>query len=341
MTNETRDGRRAAPALVLLLAALALLLAACGETAGAPSSGDGYDEQPEETYSAEEPGDTHSTEEPGEQYSSPGNTSDAYEYDAGLEEYSENDEYAAAGAQEYPGEESTQYAEEEYSASSTTSDADAYQYELPEIAAASPTYEAPTMVGPEGTPLEDFLFAVGEELDAKWSQAFARRGLSWSSPYLQIYQEEGLRIEGCGDVIHNYQGPLYCPDTKTIYYPVPWEVRETGRSLEDFGDFAVAATLAHEMAHHVQGQLGVVADGRNVFTIQKELQADCYAGVWANSVYYEGRLEAGDFEEAVYLLNNIADLPGTPPNDPTAHGTEQQRIDAFAHGYNTGDLNQC
>jgi uncharacterized protein len=212
--------------------------------------------------------------------------------------------------------------------------------ELPEAPPAPASVEPPALTGPEGKPLEDFLFEVGNELDAKWGQWFANAGYSYSSPNLQIYQEDQLSIAGCGGVIHDYQGPLYCSQTQTIYYPYPWYVRDTGKSLEEFGDFAVAATLAHEMGHHVQGLLGMVAN-LNVYSIQMELQADCFAGVWAASVYYEGRLEPGDIEEAVYLLMNIADLPGTPWNDPQAHGTEQQRIDAFSLGYQSGDPNRC
>jgi predicted metalloprotease len=212
--------------------------------------------------------------------------------------------------------------------------------ELPEATPAPATATPPALTGPEGKPLEDFLFEVGYELDAKWSQWFANAGYSYSSANLQIYQEEQLSIGGCGGIIQNYQGPLYCSETQTIYYPYPWEVRDTGKSLEEFGDFAVAATLAHEIGHHVQGLLGLVSN-QNVYSIQMELQADCFAGVWASSVYHEGRLEPGDIEEAIYLLMNIADLPGTPWDDPQAHGTEQQRIDAFSHGYQTGDPDQC
>jgi len=107
-----------------------------------------------------------------------------------------------------------------------------------------------------------------------------------------IYEESTVSIGGCGGVVRNQDGPLYCSETQTIYYPYPWTVGDTGVELEEHGDFAVAAVMAHEFAHHVQGQLGLVKNW-NVYSIQMELQAGCLAGVWATTIYYEGRLESG------------------------------------------------
>ena len=101
----------------------------------------------------------------------------------------------------------------------------------------------------------------------------------------------------------------------------------------------MAFILAHELGHHVQNQLGTL-DAR-LFTIQVELQADCFAGVWGRSIFEEGTLEEGDLGEAVEQLANFADLPGTPWDHPGAHGTESQRIDAFFTGYETGRPRQC
>jgi predicted metalloprotease len=79
----------------------------------------------------------------------------------------------------------------------------------------------------------------------------------------------------------------------------------------------------------------------SLLTIQRELQADCLAGLWGRSVYEEGSLERGDVEEAIQSLQNVADLPGTPPTDPGAHGNEEQRIVAFMTGYESRDGSQC
>jgi predicted metalloprotease len=101
----------------------------------------------------------------------------------------------------------------------------------------------------------------------------------------------------------------------------------------------LAFILAHELGHHVQNQLGIFDAG--LFTIQEELQADCFAGVWGRSVFEQGSLEEGDLGEAAEELANVADVPGTPWDHPGAHGTESQRIDAFFTGYETGRPRQC
>jgi predicted metalloprotease len=118
-------------------------------------------------------------------------------------------------------------------------------------------------------------------------------------------------------------GPFYCSESSTVYYPLSWS-DPSGRTPAEIGDFAVAVILAHEVEHHVQNMTGAFADP-NVCTIQFELQADCFAGLWSRSVYEEGLLEPGDIGESLQIAANAADLLGTPAEDPNAHGTEAQR----------------
>lgn len=245
------------------------------------------------------------------------------------------------GTEEAGGE---QYEEGSAQATSSTPSAggETLLEELPQ-ASAMATASSAALSGPEGKPLDDFLYMVVEDLDSKWGQLFADAAYSYSSPEFVIFQEDELyvgQMAHCADVIYNYQGPQYCWENETIYYPFPWTVPTTGLQLEAYGDFAVASTVAHEFAHHVQQELGLIK-GVTASSIQLELQADCLTGVWANTTYYEGSLELGDVEEAVGLMATMGDTPGTPSYDPNAHGTYQQRIDAFFLGYQSGDPGQC
>jgi predicted metalloprotease len=210
--------------------------------------------------------------------------------------------------------------------------------ELPEVIPAQANAQPPVLAGPEGKPLEPFLYEVGTDLDKKWAQWFAYAGHGYISPNLTVYDEIALSINGCGGIAQRAAGPFYCPDNYTIYFPSSFTVRNTGRTFEGYGDFAVATVMAHEFAHHVQNLLGIL---QSTYSIQHELQADCLSGTWATTIYYEGRLEEGDVEEAITLLANIGDMPGTLRTDPRAHGTYQERIDWFWHGYQTGDPDQC
>lgn len=100
----------------------------------------------------------------------------------------------------------------------------------------------------------------------------------------------------------------------------------------EVGDFAIAFILAHEWGHAVQDEVGA----RGKFTIQYELQADCYAGAWAIDADFRGLIEKGDIDESLYALASASDLRGTPWTDPSAHGRPRDRIGAFVLGYERG-----
>jgi predicted metalloprotease len=196
----------------------------------------------------------------------------------------------------------------------------------------------PKIVGSQDMTREEFAQVIGSDLNAKWQSLFEGGGYAYSNAGLYLY-EAPIPITGCGGVADPEMGPAYCSDNQTIYYPLTWTDR-SGRTPAQVGDFAVAVVLAHEVGHHVQNLSGTFQNP-NFYTIQLELQADCLAGIWGRSVFEEGSLESDDVGEALELMTNAADLPGTPATDPGAHGTDAQRIDAFFTGYESGDAGQC
>lgn len=196
----------------------------------------------------------------------------------------------------------------------------------------------PRIVGSEDMTIDEFVQTIGGDLNAKWQALFQESGYYYANADFVLF-DEPMPIAGCEGVANPEWGPFYCSETQGVYYPPTW-VDPSGQSPAEIGDFAVAMILAHEQGHHVQNLLGILQDPR-FYTIQRELQADCLAGIWGRSVYEEGSLERGDVEEAVQSLQNVADLPGTPPTDPAAHGNEQQRVDAFMTGFESGDVGEC
>jgi predicted metalloprotease len=123
------------------------------------------------------------------------------------------------------------------------------------------------------------------------------------------------------------------------------------------GDFAWAYVIAHEMGHHVQKLAGIAdqvaretrdnPDQRNALSVRQELQADCYAGVWANSVFRQGQLEQGDVQEAMAASEAVGDdrlqrqATGSVNPDTFTHGTSEQRERWFESGYRSGDPGSC
>lgn len=108
--------------------------------------------------------------------------------------------------------------------------------------------------------------------------------------------------------------------------------------MTEYGDFAMATVAAHEVGHHVQQQLDIFGQ---YTSLQTELQADCFAGVWGYSVYYEGLVESGDIDEAMSISWEGGDLPEQPRGGPRAHGSSEERVEWFTTGYDNGDPGRC
>lgn len=186
-----------------------------------------------------------------------------------------------------------------------------------------------------------------------WTQVFqSQLKRSYTPPVLVLFSN--VTASPCGNA-SGATGPFYCPADKKAYLDTAF-FATLERSLGAKGDFAAAYVIAHEVAHHVQNELGILgkvhqrrqAVGQteaNMLTVRLELQADCLSGVWARAV--DGLLDPGDIEEALNAARKIGDdtlqrRAGRVPQPHTfTHGTSAQRSRWFARGYDTGDLRQC
>jgi uncharacterized protein len=171
--------------------------------------------------------------------------------------------------------------------------------------------------------------------------------------YSRAYQS------GCG-AAQSAMGPFYCPTDKKIYLDTEF-FNELSQRFQAPGDFAQAYVIAHEVGHHVQDLMGTLDEAHNAqarsgetqgnaIQVKVELQADCYAGVWAaNAKTPEGQpvMEQGDFEEGMRAAEAIGDdtlqrqTQGTVVPDSFTHGTSAQRMEALQRGYKSGDPNVC
>jgi predicted metalloprotease len=146
-------------------------------------------------------------------------------------------------------------------------------------------------------------------------------------------------------------GPFYCPGDQKLYLDFAF-FNELKREFRAPGDFAAAYVIAHEVGHHVQNLLGTMdkvqgSDGGNRLSVALELQADCYAGVWASFAQKQGVVETGDPEEALRAASAVGDdmiqrrTQGYVVPESFTHGSAQQRMQWFTRGMQTGDMRQC
>ena len=188
-----------------------------------------------------------------------------------------------------------------------------------------------------------------------WTQVFAEKGAQYKKPKLRIF--DNATDTGCG-VGRTASGPFYCPADQKVYIDLIFY-----RLMQErFGvscEFAQAYVIAHEIGHHVQNQLGIsdkVQAARengserqaNEMSVRLELQADCFAGLWANkSNQSHAILEQGDVESALKAANAIGDdalqrqAQGHVVPDSFTHGTSEQRVRWFSKGLDKGDVEQC
>jgi predicted metalloprotease len=199
--------------------------------------------------------------------------------------------------------------------------------------------------------LADFVGVVVKENENLWTEVFQQNNRSFQPAGVVLFTD--LTQSACGTAQAS-TGPFYCPNDQKVYIDLSFydQLRDQfGAS----GDFAQAYVIAHEIGHHVQQLTGVLPEfnaqraqmsqeQQNAYSVRVELQADCYAGVWANYAGQEDLLETGDFEEAMNAANAIGDDTLTrgqvAPRNFT-HGTSEQRMRWFQRGYSTGDVGQC
>ena len=151
----------------------------------------------------------------------------------------------------------------------------------------------------------------------------------------------------CGNASSS-TGPFYCPGDQKLYLDFAF-FRELKNDFKAPGDFAQAYVIAHEVGHHVQNLLGTMdkVGGDNRSSVALELQADCYAGVWAFYANKQGLIEAGDYEEALTAASSVGDdtiqkrSQGYVVPESFTHGSSRERQSWFAKGLQAGDMRQC
>jgi predicted metalloprotease len=199
--------------------------------------------------------------------------------------------------------------------------------------------------------LRDFSKFVFNDVQAMWQRTFQEQGLPYERAKLVLYRD-GVNT-ACGTA-SSAVGPFYCPGDRYVYLDLSF-YRDMERQLQAAGDFAWAYVIAHEVGHHVQQQLGISAkvdevrrsdpDRANEASVRLELQADCYAGVWASTVF--DQLEPGDLDEALRASEAVGDdrLQGQSGRrvdpDTFTHGSSAQRRAWFERGRARGEPADC
>jgi predicted metalloprotease len=201
--------------------------------------------------------------------------------------------------------------------------------------------------------LANFVAVVLADTEDVWTEVFEENGQRYRKPKLVLFRN--LVQSACG-FQQAATGPFYCPLDETVYIDLAFYEDMRGQ-LGAEGDFAQAYVIAHEVGHHVQKLLGISDQVRaaqmrvggaeaNDLSVRLELQADFFAGVWANHAEQKWQiLEEGDIEEALNAAAAIGDdrlqrkSQGFVVPESFTHGTSEQRVKWFVHGLRTGDIN--
>ncbi len=204
-------------------------------------------------------------------------------------------------------------------------------------------------------PQVDFVRAVLGETEDVWTAWFQQHGRTYTKPKLILFS--GSIDSACG-FASAASGPFYCPGDQHVYLDLAF-FRQLSTQFGAPGDFARAYVIAHEVGHHVQDLLGTTAAassaerrsdrvGANHVSEEVELQADCYAGVWAAQANQARHiLEPGDLEQGLRAASSVGDdtlqkrMQGTVVPDSFTHGTSEQRVRWFRRGYDSGKVENC
>ncbi len=202
------------------------------------------------------------------------------------------------------------------------------------------------------TPEELYACRVMKSTEDTWGALFQQGGQQYRPAKIEFYRGGGN--SGCGQA-QSAMGPFYCPADQGVYIDTSF-FQTMEQQMGAGGDFAKAYVIAHEVGHHIQNITGVAdqvrqrqsrvsqADG-NQLQVRMELQADCYAGVWAGR--NATRIEAGDIEEGMTAANAIGDdtlmkqSGQRPVESMFTHGTSEQRMAALKRGLQSGNPNSC
>jgi predicted metalloprotease len=216
----------------------------------------------------------------------------------------------------------------------------------------------PQAVAPTGTPTDaggEFVAAVLGDTEDTWSEIFAGGSARYRPPTLVLFEQ---RVASDCGIASSGAGPFYCPKDEKIYIDLMF-FRELESQFQAPGDFARAYVLAHEVGHHVQHLLGTLENvrsaqqraaqtRRNQLQVMVELQADCYAGIWAHHANRSRQiLENGDVEEALGAASAVGDdtiqrrVQGEVVPESFTHGSALQRVEWFRRGLEAGALTAC
>jgi len=200
-----------------------------------------------------------------------------------------------------------------------------------------------------------FVSKVLASTEDTWNEVFRASGRQYEEPKLVLFS--GVTPTACGTG-QSAMGPFYCPGDQKVYIDLTF-FRDLKSRFKAPGEFAQAYVVAHEVAHHVQNQLGIadkVSQARqraskaeaNALSVRMELQADCLAGVWGKHTdTMKGVLEPGDLEAALNAASAIGDdrlqqqTQGRIVPESFTHGSSEQRVRWFKRGFESGDMNQC
>jgi predicted metalloprotease len=204
---------------------------------------------------------------------------------------------------------------------------------------------------PSNDPASEFIAVVLADTEDTWGRVFASAGRQYREPVLVLFEDSVQ--SACGSA-SSASGPFYCPGDQKVYLDLSF-FRELDRRFGAPGDFAQAYVVAHEVGHHVQNLLGINRQvqeaqragsrtGANALSVQLELQADCFAGVWGHHANKKNLLDPGDVEEGLSAAAAIGDdrlSGGRASPESFTHGTSEQRERWLRQGLQTGDTNGC
>ncbi len=219
---------------------------------------------------------------------------------------------------------------------------------------------AGTPVGADGTPAQpdaasDFVSVVLADTEDTWTAILAEAGQRYEVPKLVLFSDSVQ--SACGSA-QAAMGPFYCPADQKVYIDLSF-YRDLRDRFQAPGDFAQAYVIAHEVGHHVQNITGLSAQVQkarqqgseveaNALSVRLELQADCFAGIWAHRADRTRQiLETGDVEEALTAASAIGDdrlqqqSRGYVTPDSFTHGSAEQRVRWFRQGLDSGQLDAC
>src|ERR1700686_1866231 len=203
-------------------------------------------------------------------------------------------------------------------------------------------------------PLVAFISFALDDTQKTWAQLLPEQtGRQYRHAKLVLFRDSTQ--SGCGGA-RSATGPFYCPEDEKVYIDLGF-FDELNRRFGAPGQFAQAYVLAHELGHHVQKLIGIEGRGHQLqetnareakaLSVKLELQADCFAGVWAHSTQQRGLLETGDVESALGAASAVGDdrlqkmPPGQFSRDSFTHGTSEQRMHWFNAGLSNGTITAC